>query len=129
MHTAESNISIKIRRNANKILLILKIEGEFTDDNFTLLKEQLDATLNALGNIDDLWINALVDITQLESWTLQQGRDDLQLGLSQLTAIKKIAIIGNQSWQQLLSKVADWFVTADVHYFENKTSAIHWLTN
>ena len=125
LQTTESNISINMVRHASRVLLTLKIYGELTHDDYIEFTEQLEVSLS---DIEELKVNALVDITELESWTLHGSWDDLQLGLSRHDNFKKIAIIGNQSWQQLLGKVADWFVTADVHYFEDKASAIQWLT-
>jgi len=39
----------------------------------------------------------------------------------------KLAIVGNKPWEKYLSKIADWFVTGEVEYFEKYQEAVNWL--
>jgi len=125
MPTQLSNISIEIERCGEQFFLSLVIHGTLSHEDYLEVKPMLDEVLN---KFEQAAINTLVDITGLDAWTLDPSWDNLQLVLGQGREFKKIAIIGNQHWQRMLSKVGDWFITGDVHYFEDKVPATAWLT-
>jgi hypothetical protein len=124
VQTQLSNFSVELEYSDTKVFLSLVIHGTLSHEDYMEMTPMLESVFD---EIDHPTINALIDITDLEGWTLHAAWDDLQLGLNHGRQFKKIAIIGNQHWQQMLSKVGDWFVAGDVHYFENKDPAIGWL--
>jgi len=124
MPTQLSNISIAIERCGEQSFLSLVIHGTLNHEDYTEMRPMLDEVLN---KFEQPTIHTLVDITDLDAWTLDPSWDNLQLMVSHEREFKKIAIIGNQHWQRMLSKVGDWFMIGDVHYFEDKALATAWL--
>jgi len=124
MSTELNNIAVAFEPSDSDVLLSLTIHGNLSHQDYVHLILMLDAVSE---RADHRPINVLVDITDLQGWILDTAWDDLQLGLQHRREFKKIAIIGNQNWQQMLSKVGDWFITGDVHYFEDKDVATVWL--
>ena len=125
MITELTNMAVEIERVDNKIFLALTMRGTLTHDDYIEMTSMVEQQLK---QINQPTINALVDITELERWTVHAAWDDLKFGLKHQHQFQKIAIIGNQNWQQMLSKVSDWLVKGDVHYFENKQQASNWIT-
>jgi hypothetical protein len=82
---------------------------------------------NALLGIKEAKIKALIDATQLEGWELRAAWDDFKLGLKHGSEFEKIAIYGNEKWQEYISKIASWFISGEVKFFENEEEAIKWL--
>lgn len=58
---------------------------------------------------------------------LRAAWDDFKLGLKHGNEFDKIAIYGNKKWQEYLSKIASWFISGDVKFFEDANEALEWL--
>ena len=124
MKTIQSGVYIDIEQEHSRVYLWLTMKGKLTHDDYLDITPKLES---ALEGIVEPKIYALVDITELDGWTLHAAWDDLRLGLKHGSEFEKIAIIGNKDWQQMLGKVGSWFVDGEVRYFGDKASASSWL--
>ena len=102
----------------------MKIAGKLTHHDYEVMVPMLET---AIENIKEPKISALVDITELEGWELRAAWDDLKFGLKHGGKFEKIAIIGNKKWEEVMAKVAGWFISGDIEYFEEHEKAHAWL--
>ena len=72
-------------------------------------------------------VNVLLDVTELDGWELRAAWDDFKLGLKHNNEFNKIAIYGNKQWQKSATKIADWFTTGEIKYFEHYADACNWF--
>ena len=117
-------ISIGIERVDNQFFLSLKIAGKLTHEDYEKINPMIDA---ALEGVKDPKIHAFIDASELEGWELMAAWDDFKLGLKHGGEFEKIAILGNNKWQEYTSKIASWFIAGQVEHFENADDAILWL--
>ena len=68
-----------------------------------------------------------IDGSELEGWELRAAWDDFKLGLKHGGEFDKIAIFGNKKWQEYASKLASWFISGDVEFFDDPGKALAWL--
>ncbi len=118
-------LSIGIERSGQTIMLVLKVVGKLTHEDYQLITPMLEG---ALQGIEQPKINALVDVSQMEGWELQAAWDDFKLGIKHGSEFERIALIGNKQWQQRMAAVANWFISGRVEFFEEKSNALEWLT-
>jgi hypothetical protein len=124
MNEEQHRISIDIERTENHFFLSLKMLGTLTHEDYEEITPKLES---ALAEVREPKIDALVDLTELEGWTLRAAWDDFKLGVIHGTEFEKIAILGHEDWQETFSKVGSWFVRGEVKYFEDRKAALAWL--
>ena len=124
MKNSKHGLSIGIQREGNEFYLTLKIEGKLTHEDYELMVPMIN---NAISGFKEPKIKALVDITQLDGWTLEAMWDDFKFGLQHGSEFTKIAVVGNKNWQEWASKVGSWFIGGEIKSFHNENEAIEWL--
>lgn len=124
MKLLKHGLSVGINRIENEFFFILKAVGKLTHEDYKKITPMIDS---ALEGVSDAKIKALIDGTELEGWELRAAWDDFKIGLKHGSEFEKIAIYGNKKWQEYLSKVASWFISGEVKFFENEFEAINWL--
>ncbi|MGF1683198.1 STAS/SEC14 domain-containing protein [Photobacterium minamisatsumaniensis] len=108
----------------DKVFMEFKAVGTLTHQDYEKITPLID---KALDGIDNPIVDVYIDGTDFEGWQLQAAWDDLKLGLKHGKKFHKVAIYGNQDWQEVMSKVGGWFVTGEVKFFEEPLDAIAWL--
>jgi len=124
MKVVKHGLSIGIERIGEDIFLALKAQGKLTHEDYQTITPMLES---ALAEVTSPSVNALIDGTELEGWEARAAWDDLKLGLKHGSEFKKIAIVGNKTWQERLSKIGSWFISGEIKYFESEADAIDWL--
>ncbi|HCV01852.1 STAS/SEC14 domain-containing protein [Pseudoalteromonas sp. MEBiC 03607] len=117
-------LAIGLERTGTTFYLTLKVVGKLTHDDYSTLTPLVD---NALASVPRVKMRVFVDITELEGWELQAAWDDFKFGLKHNKEFCRIAVLGNKKWQQVASKVGNWFTSGEVKYFEDATIAREWL--
>lgn len=124
MTQQKHGLSIGIERISDDFFLTLKASGKLTHEDYEVITPMLD---KAVAGIEHPHIKAIIDATELEGWEPQAAWDDFKLGLKYRSEFEKIAMIGHKKWQHISAKLASWFISGEVEYFEDFDSAINWL--
>lgn len=124
MSSLKHGITIGIERYGVDFVIAFKAVGTLTHDDYETMVPVLEGALQGVKDPD---IYVFVDVTELDGWELQAAWDDLKLGVKHAREFKKIAILGNNTTQELMAKLANWFTPAKVKYFVDQTDALSWL--
>ena len=124
MITERHGLSIGMERIGSRFFLSLKAVGKLTHDDYKTITPFIDS---ALEGFKEPKVNVLIDGSELEGWELRAAWDDFKLGLKHGNQFDKIAIFGNKKWQEHAAKIASWFVSGEVKFFDNSVSALKWL--
>lgn len=124
MKTNRHGLSIGIERTGSDIFLSLKAIGKLTHKDYEIITPLIDS---ALESVSEPQVNVFIDGSELEGWELRAAWDDFKLGLKHGNEFNKIAIFGNKKWQEYTSKIASWFISGEVNYFEDAGDALSWL--
>ncbi len=119
-------LSIGLDRVENEFFISIKAVGRLTHQDYEHLTPMLDA---ALIKVNQPKVKILFDVTELDGWELRAAWDDLKLGLKHSAVFDKIALFGNQDWQEMSAKIGNWFVSGEIRYFESYIDALTWLKN
>jgi hypothetical protein len=117
-------IDISIEQNGNEFTVTMKIVGKLKHSDYLLLNPMMD---NAIAGINEPNVKVLVDLLEFTGYEFQALWDDFKFGLKYNTVFTKIALIGNKSWEESAMKIGNWFMHAEMKYFESIEEAIHWL--
>lgn len=117
-------LSLGIERVDNRFFLTIKVSGKLTHEDYQVMVPMVDS---ALIGVKQPKISALVDITELQGWDLQAAWDDFKFGLKHGSEFEKIALFGNENWQEWAAKIGTWFISGELKYFEQTEEAMSWL--
>ena len=104
----------------------LEVIGKLTHHDYEVLVPMLES---AIDRADDARIDALVDLRQLQSVELRAMWDDLKMGLKHRKRFERIAVLGNQKWEQVATRIGNWFTSGELAYFDQQAAATTWLLN
>ena len=122
----QHGISIGIKRIDDTFFIKMKLIGKLTDADYKTIIPMIETSLSSVEYPN---ISLLVDATQFEGWSLEAAFDDLKIGLQHNRDFKKIAFVGNKSWQEYSVKLTNWFMAGKMEYFEDISNAIDWLNS
>lgn len=125
MTLIKHGLSIGIQRTGKQFYLSLSVSGTLTHEDYKVITPMLES---ALKGVTEPLVNVYIDASELEGWELRAAWDDFKLGLSQGHKFKKVAVFGQQKWQEIGTKVAGWFISGDVKFFDQSNVAMAWLS-
>jgi hypothetical protein len=124
MKVQRHGLSVGIDRIDDRFFISMRVQGKLTHDDYARITPMIDAALNT---VEEPLANVLLDATEFEGWELRAAWDDFKLGLKHGSDFHKIAIVGDQRWQQWAAKVGSWFISGEARYFDNAAEALRWL--
>lgn len=117
--------SIGLERKDQFFYLSLKAIGKLTHEDYLEITPMIEG---ALSTVKNPLVFAFFDITELDGWEPRAAWDDFKLGLKHRNEFQKIALYGNESWQENASKFASWFISGEMKFFDDKAAALSWLS-
>jgi len=126
MKIIRHGLSVGIARTGSDFFLDIKASGKLTHEDYDRINPMVDSAMQA---VKEARVKVLFDASELEGWEMRAAWDDFKFGLKHGNEFEKIAIYGNQKWLEVSAKLADWFVSGEVKYFENIGDAFDWLNS
>jgi hypothetical protein len=124
MSHIKHGLSIGMERVNSQFFLSLKVSGKLTHQDYLKISPIIDSALSA---VKDPEVKAFIDTTEIEGWELRAAWDDLKLGLHHGNKFTRVAIYGNKKWQEYIAKIANWFISGNVKFFDDSATALDWL--
>ncbi|WP_117234829.1 STAS/SEC14 domain-containing protein [Vibrio maerlii] len=126
MSIERHGITLGIEHIGSDLVLVFKATGKLTHEDYVRIEPVLQSSLKGV-NVDE--IKMLVDITEFSGWELRAAWDDFKLGKELGFDIEKVAIYGENNWQELAAKIGSWFISGKMKSFDNYQSAVEWLND
>ncbi len=124
MELKKHGLNIGIERCGEQFYLFLKVSGKLTHEDYQSMTPMLEA---ALAEIRSPRVNAFIDAVELEGWEPRAAWDDFKLGLKHGNEFDRVAIYGYKKWQSVAAKLASWFISGEVKFFDDPKQALQWL--
>ena len=124
MKTTHHSLTINIKRNPNCYLLFFKAIGKLSIEDYEMISPIITSILNREKHPR---LNILIDITQFRGWTIRAALNDFIMGIKHSGELHRVAILGNESWQNILSKASNWLIAGDIRFFDTRVSAVNWI--
>ena len=105
----------------DKDILAFKATGKLTDADYKqflpLLEEMIQKTSR---------VSLYIEMQDFEGWEAKAAWDDLRFGLQHDDDFKRIAIIGDKSWQHAAISFVNFFSHIEMRFFDSSESETAW---
>jgi hypothetical protein len=93
--------------------LAFKMSGKLHDEDYKKFVPLIDAAIAKEGKI-----RLLAQFEDFHGWDLHALWDDIKFSTTHCTKIERIALVGDKTWMEWMSKVCKPFTMAAVRYFD-----------
>lgn len=123
MTTQFSHIEIEGRSWDN--ILTMKISGKLTKDDYDFFVPEIERMIN-----DRSCVRLLIILEDFHGWTTAAAWEDGKFGFRHYSDIERMAIVGENRWEQGMALIVKPFTKATVKYFDvsDLDSAKQWIT-
>lgn len=105
-------------------VLGFKMSGKLHDEDYKIFVPRVDEAIANEGKV-----RLLAMFHDFHGWDAQALWDDIQFATTHCTTIERIALVGENRWEEWMAKVCKPFTSANVRYFDaaEQDSAWAWL--
>jgi hypothetical protein len=89
-----------------------KMSGKLHDDDYKKFVPLVDAEIAKDGKV-----NVLAQFHDFHGWDAKALWDDIKFSTTHCTKIKRIALVGEKSWEKWMAAVCKPFTLAKIRYF------------
>jgi hypothetical protein len=90
-----------------------KLSGKLHDQDYKMFVPLIDAELAREGKV-----NVLAQFHDFKGWDLHALWDDIKFSTTHCTKIKRIALVGEKTWEKWMAGVCKPFTMASIRYFD-----------
>ena len=90
----------------------IQVDGKLTKDDYGVLIPYFENLINECGPL-----NVLCDMTKFNTMEVEAFGEDFKFGIRHLRDFKRMAIGGDQSWLEWLTRVVTPLVRTEMKYF------------
>jgi hypothetical protein len=90
-----------------------KMSGKLHDEDYKKFVPQVDAEIAKEGKM-----NVLAQFHDFHGWDAKALWDDTKFSTTHCTKFKKIALVGEKTWEKWMAKVCKPFTMAKIKYFD-----------
>ena len=124
MERPRHGLSIGIERTDDHFFLSIRAYGKLTHGDYQRITPVIES---ALKGVEAPEIDVFLDAAEMRGWELRAAWDDFRLGLKHGSQFRRVAIYGQERWQETLAKIGTWFISGEVRFFREAGEALNWL--
>jgi SpoIIAA-like len=111
-------MAIKLTEKLDGKILEVSVSGKLTDQDYQMFVPEFDRLAKQHGKI-----RVLFEMCQFHGWEAKAAWDDLKLGVKYYRDIERLAMVGENKWQQWMAAFCRPFTTAEIRYFDHSALA------
>ncbi|UUO08327.1 STAS/SEC14 domain-containing protein [Blastopirellula sp. J2-11] len=117
---------IEIAENYESDLLQVTAAGKLTSADYATFVPAVEGMIEAAGRIRILFV-----MDQFEGWDAGAAWEDTKFAIEHFNDIRKIALIGESSWEKWMAVICKPFTMAEVRFFapDQRAEALEWLAD
>ena len=90
-----------------------KMSGKLHDEDYKKFVPLVDAEIAKEGKV-----NVLAQFQEFKGWDAKALWDDIKFSTTHCTKIKRIALVGDKTWEKWMAAVCKPFTMAKIKYFD-----------
>jgi len=117
-------MSIAVQEYAGTGFVEIDLSGKLSAEDYKAYEPQIEKLISEHGRL-----RLLVRMHDFHGWTAGGVWQDLKFDAKHFKHLERIAFVGDQKWEEGMSKLCKAFTTAQVRFFEpdHIESAREWL--
>ena len=106
-------------------LVAIRLSGTLDKQDYDQLIPVLESKINQFGKIDMYW-----EMEASAGWQPNALWQDIKFDIKHINSFRKVAIVGDKKWEDLIAKLIKPFTTAEIRYFDTqqKDAAMAWVS-
>lgn len=114
----EKQMPIRIEEESAGKLVTIHVTGKLVKEDYADLIPGFERLVRLHGKL-----RVLFDMTGFHGWELGAAWEDFKFGIHHFSDIERMALVGEQRWQQAMATFAKPFTKAAVRYFDHADAA------
>jgi hypothetical protein len=102
-------------------IIAFNLQGKLHDEDYQTFIPAVEAAVAANGKV-----RLFARFEDFHGWDLHAAWDDFKFGLKHFTSFERIALVGDQRWEEWMAAFCKPFSQAQVRYFDAADSAAAW---
>jgi len=117
-------MSVTFNEEYDGKIIVIHVSGKLLKEDYERLIPKFEQLIRKHGKI-----RILFDMTDFQGWDAGAVWEDVKLGIEHFSDIERIAMVGEEHWEQDMATFCKPFTRAKVRYFEHTdvTKAHRWL--
>jgi hypothetical protein len=117
-------VPIKLNEENHGKLLAVHVSGKLVKDDYTDFVPAFERLVQQHG-----MIRMLFDMSDFHGWEARAAWADLKFGVEHYADIERMAMVGENKWQEAMTVFVKPFTKAHVRYFDHNEAALarKWL--
>jgi hypothetical protein len=107
--------------SSSQNVLGFRLSGKLHDEDYKHFVPTIDAAVAQSGKI-----RLLAEFHDFHGWDLHALWDDIKFSTTHCTQIEKIALVGENKWEEWMAKVCKPFTMAKIQYFDASQMGAAW---
>ncbi|WP_026462408.1 STAS/SEC14 domain-containing protein [Adhaeribacter aquaticus] len=105
-------------------LVAIRLTGTLVKEDYNQLIPVLESKINQFGKIDLYW-----EMDHADGWEPAALWEDIKFDIKHINSFRKVAIVGDKKWEELIANLIKPFTTAEISYFDTsqKEEAFIWV--
>jgi hypothetical protein len=105
-------------------LIAVRVTGKLDKADYDSLIPEAEEKLNRYGKVSVYW-----EMADFDGWQLSGIWPELKFDIKHLNDFVRVAIVGDKTWESMITNMAKPFTTAEIHFFEltEREQAMAWV--
>lgn len=104
-------------------ILGFRISGRLHDEDYKTFIPTVEAALKVVQGK----VSLLAKFEDFEGWDMHAAWDDMVFGVRHFADFERIAVVGDEEWQEWMARFAKPFTLAKVRHFKSADEAAAWV--
>ncbi len=109
---------IQLNEENSGKLLVVHVSGKLVKDDYTELVPAFERLVKQHGKM-----RLLFDMSDFHGWEASAAWEDFKFGIEHYADIERMAMVGENKWQEAMTVFAKPFTKAEVRYFDHGDAA------
>ncbi|MFA5257608.1 MAG: STAS/SEC14 domain-containing protein [Opitutales bacterium] len=109
---------IKLNEENGGKILIVHISGKLVKADYEYFVPEFERLVRQHGNL-----SILFDIKDFHGWEVSAAWEDFKFGVAHFSDIERLAMVGENKWQEGMATFCKPFTKATVRYFDQPQTA------
>jgi hypothetical protein len=117
-------MTIELKENLAEGVVFVKASGKLSKQDYEVFVPAVEKLIEAHGKI-----SVLFEMHDFHGWEIGALWEDTKFDLKHFRDIERLALVGENKWEELMSKFCQPFTTANIRYFshEQANEARQWV--